>query len=579
MKVCFLYLFLCFQMCCFVNAYAQSAETFPVELVQWVRDHKIPITSTDPDRYAEMSFLDSLIPENRLLLLGEGTHGTREIFQIKDKIVRYLMSTGHYTKLGIEYDLVNGFAVNDYIHGANNDLYEALNAQRGWVWNTEEIADMIRWLKKANEAGKEIGYYGIDVFKLTPSAFKAFEFLKDHQIEAATYVDQQWTALFGKNLAQLNENENEFYDIAHNEVDLSLNYRLEELLRLLVDLYNMHRDELIERSSKQDWMIHRQLVRTALIRSVHLRQFNMHSIFTEEDWRSEWQFFRSFPAKVDSLDQLLALTEDPALQKNLDGLIKRVANPYKGRRHYLTVMNFQERSDWKDQVLLARERLIIRQPLYLQKLTEAQFNQLANLIDDLDRLLKAYSSSFDKPMERLNAREIGLAQNAAFLDSLNDQKTIIWVHNLHAAKVQTNTKNDGDKMGTFLKQQYEDEVLVIGTFIGEGSLQAWEYTDSGRQLSVFGLNPPKKGSLEDLLRQADCEICLLDLRNLPEQGPVREWFSQKQMFRSIGNYYDPKNPDDFYITDVIPEYFDMVIFIDQTSRARPTPSVKRKYFE
>lgn len=479
----------------------------------------------------------------------------------------------------MEYDLVDGFAANDYIHGADIDLYEALNEQRGWVWNTEEIARMLEWMKGFRENGGQIDYYGIDVFDLIGSAKEALDFLEKGGVEEINIFEQQWEVIFQHPLSYFADNEKAFYDILTNEVDLSMNYQLQELLQLLCDLFEQHQSVLISTSSEKEWTIHRQLARTALIRSKHLLQFNMHYIFTEEDWQSEWAFYRGFGKKVDSLKQQLALVNDPGLEISLGGILEKVNNPYSGRRQYLTELNFQQRSDWKDILYAAQERIQIRKSLYLQHITKAAFQRLERWISDLHRLISSYNKYFDKPLERLNAREIGLAQNAAFLNSLDDKGTIIWAHNLHVTKNQTNTRNDGDKMGAFLKRQYDNVMLVVGTFVGTGSLQAWKYTDDGRQLSVFELDQPKEGSLEDLMIQTGCEVCLLDLRTLPEQGPVRDWFTEKHPFRSIGNYYDPNSREDFYLTDVITEHFDVIVFVRQTSRAEPTEEVKKKYLK
>ncbi len=559
--------------------WTQQSNSFPPQLIQWVKKNAYPISQSDPKSYDELSFLDPILDKYTMILLGEGTHGTKEIFQIKDKIARYLFSSGKISKLGIEYDLVNGFKMNEYVHGDFPDLYEALNEQRGWVWNTEEIAALVGWMKDFNQNGGAIDYFGIDVFRLIESAYEATLFLDEYQVTDLQVFKKQWRDLFSKDLAYFVSNEDEFYEVLSNSGPLSQNYRVQEMLHLLVDLFDQNKSELISKSSLKTWMIKRQLAETALIRSQHLLQFNMNYIFTQEDWQEEWQFYRTFGKKADSLNHYLAKLQDPYLQKSIGEILAKVSNPYKGRSYYLKEMSFQQRSDWKDQVQSALQRIMVRRPFYSEKLMLTELSSLESHLSDLNKLLKLYQGNFDKPLERLNAREIGLAQNAAFLNTLDDKGTLIWAHNLHVTKIQTNARNDGDKMGTFLKQKFGDQMVVIGTFVGSGTLQAWEYEGNKRKLTVFELDQPKQGSLEDLFSQAGCDICLLDLSQMPENGTVKDWFSQKQLFRSIGNYYDQTAPEEFYKNEVIGDHFDLLIFINKTNRAEPTEYVKQKYFK
>ncbi len=556
-----------------------QTETYPEALVDWVKDNVYSIKSTDPDTYKkDLLFLNKVIDDEKLILLGEGTHGTKEFFEIKDKIVRYLLTQKKFSKLGIEYDLVKGTKVNEYIHGAELDLYEALNEQRGWVWNTEEIANMIKWMRTYAAKGGKIEYSGIDVFRLIESANEAVIFLEKNKVEDIDLVTTHWSGLFENDIAHFVTNRNEFYKRLEAQ-SLSTYYELVELMQLLVDLYDQHKSELLNTNAKRVWLKKRQLAKTALNRSKHILQFNLNYIFSWDDWETENQLYRSFGNKVDSLNTLLAATADQDLLNDLSPILEAIKNPYKGRKYYLTELNFQERSDWKDQVQYAIQRIKIRKPLFLARMNEKEIDRLQVLLIDVITLFESFNGYFDKSLKRINAREIGLADNVEYLDQLDEYGTIAWVHNLHATKTQMNTKSDGDKMGTFLKQRYPDDVLVIGTLFGTGTVQAWDYSGPQRKLNVFEVEAPPVGTLEGLFMEAGCGICLLDLRAIPEEGAVRDWFATNQQFRSIGNYYDSTQPNDFFIKGIIPDHFDMIIFIRETTRAQPTPFVQQKYFD
>ena len=213
--------------------------------------------------------MDEVIGNHQLVLLGEGTHGTREIFQLKDKIVRYLIDQKGFSTLGIEYDLIDGVYVDRYIHNQSADLYQALDQQRGWVWNTEELATLIQWLAEYRIAGGEIDYYGIDLFELTQSAEVSLRYLEKAGKMSPLFSDA-WRDSFGKDVSFYASDPDAFYS-ALGEAGLSGNYRLVELMQWLVDAFGTR--EAVA-TDPEDWRFHRQLALTALNRSRHLLQFN-----------------------------------------------------------------------------------------------------------------------------------------------------------------------------------------------------------------------------------------------------------------------------------------------------------------
>lgn len=549
---------------------------FPEEVVSWVQKNAQPISSTVPASFREdLSCLEQIIGNHQLVLLGEGTHGTREIFQIKDKIVRYLIDQKGFSTLGIEYDLIDGVYVNRYIHDQTEDLYHALDQQRGWVWNTEELATFIQWLAGNNARGEGVDYYGIDLFELVRSAHSALEYLRKNEVNP-TLFSEAWQASFGQSLSFYASDTDSFYT-ALDEAGLEGNYRLVELMQWIADEFSSIKNGA--RSDTSDWRFHQQLARTALNRSRHLLQFNYDYIFGTDHWQEQLALFRAFPQKADSLRQYLSKTSDAHLSLTIGPILATVENPFRGRTTYLTELDFQQRRDWSDNIQLAIQRLDLRREIYRKKMTDTDYQHFLQLLGDLDQLLVWYKNAFDQPLERLNYREVGLADNVRFLDSLKNSGTVIWAHNLHVTKVQTNTKSDGDKMGTFLKQVYGDDMLVIGTLIGQGTVQAWDYRGEKRKLGVMQIPQPHAGTMEDLFVEADCTICLLDLRQIPKDGVVADWFGTEQSFRSVGNFYNPDEPEDFFIKDVIPDHFDVLVFIRETNRAVPTEAVRERYFK
>lgn len=86
--------------------------------------------------------------------LGEATHGTREIFQMKHRLTEFLASELGFTIFAIEANMPEAYRVNDYVLHGKGDPRALLNAMYFWTWNTEEVLAMIGWMRQFNASGK-----------------------------------------------------------------------------------------------------------------------------------------------------------------------------------------------------------------------------------------------------------------------------------------------------------------------------------------------------------------------------------------------------------------------------------------
>jgi erythromycin esterase len=124
----------------------------PTEVVQWLRSSAIPLKTTDPEaQLNDMSQLGSVIGSARIVAMGEATHGTREFFQMKHRMLEYLVEKKGFTVFAIEANWPESLAVNDYVLSGKGDPAVALAGMYFWTWNTEEVLDMIRWMRKYND--------------------------------------------------------------------------------------------------------------------------------------------------------------------------------------------------------------------------------------------------------------------------------------------------------------------------------------------------------------------------------------------------------------------------------------------
>jgi hypothetical protein len=101
-----------------------------------------------------MQALKQLIGNARIVSLGEATHGTREFFQLKHRMLEFLATEMGFTIFSIEANMPEAYRLNDYVLNGTGDPAELLRGMYFWTWNTEEVLEMIRWMRAFNASGR-----------------------------------------------------------------------------------------------------------------------------------------------------------------------------------------------------------------------------------------------------------------------------------------------------------------------------------------------------------------------------------------------------------------------------------------
>lgn len=138
-----------------------------------------PLTTVDPgaESVADLSAIDQLIAGARIVALGESTHGTREFFQVKDRLLRYLVQHHGYRVFAIEANQLSVERINRYVQGAEGSAREVARAMFA-VWNTEEVATLIDWIRgyNAGHSNDPVRFAGYDMqdHRMPIDSLKAF---------------------------------------------------------------------------------------------------------------------------------------------------------------------------------------------------------------------------------------------------------------------------------------------------------------------------------------------------------------------------------------------------------------------
>jgi erythromycin esterase len=154
----------------------------PQAVSDWIRRQAIPLATPEAGRdTSDLQPLKKLIGEARVVALGEATHGTRDFFQLKHRLLEFLVDEMGFSVFGIEASFPDALAVNDYVLEGRGEPDTALHGLGFWTWDTEEVLEMIRWMRRYNQEPVhrvKLKFYGFDMQNPLASANPLLEYLK-----------------------------------------------------------------------------------------------------------------------------------------------------------------------------------------------------------------------------------------------------------------------------------------------------------------------------------------------------------------------------------------------------------------
>jgi erythromycin esterase len=242
------------------------------ELDQWL----IPLgTSFLELTDNELSFLDQM-SFARIVGLGEATHGTHEFFQMKHRIFQYLVENLNYKAFGFEADFAESIYLNNYITTGEGNLEEIMRTRMHfWVWRTEEVKELLEWMKNYNMGKSDeekIHFVGFDCqfTDLQPDLIRGYlEPLLPDLWETVSPVLDQVKDFVQSNYEQLSNGEYE-----------SIKTQLESM----ETQFAANKNQLVNGSSLNEYEITMQLFRT--VRQAFISNYTFYH--NDLTWRDRY---------------------------------------------------------------------------------------------------------------------------------------------------------------------------------------------------------------------------------------------------------------------------------------------------
>lgn len=121
------------------------------EITAWLVDNVAAFeTPAVRDDRSDLDVIQDIVGATRLVSLGEATHGTREFFRMKHRILDYLVKEMGFTHFAIEATWPEMNRIDDWVQGGPGDPAVLLSGQYFWTWRTEAVMDLLVWARNYN---------------------------------------------------------------------------------------------------------------------------------------------------------------------------------------------------------------------------------------------------------------------------------------------------------------------------------------------------------------------------------------------------------------------------------------------
>ena len=142
------------------------------------------------DRYAN----------NRVVMLGECSHGTHEFYAARAAITRHFVEHHGFTIVAVEGDWPDAAAYDRFIRGKSPSEGAPPPFQRfpTWMWRNTVMPGLLRDLRALNEGraeSQQVGFYGLDIYNMSGSIAAVLAYLDEADPEAAAVARERYGCL------------------------------------------------------------------------------------------------------------------------------------------------------------------------------------------------------------------------------------------------------------------------------------------------------------------------------------------------------------------------------------------------
>ena len=168
------------------------------EVHDWLQKNTINLKTIEAGSgFEDMMPLKAVIGDARIVSLGESKHLNGSYYKVKHRMIEFLVSEMDFTVFAIEGSFGCASKINEFLLGTDMSPQEALEELVYKVWRTEEILDMLIWMREYNATHeKKVKFYGFDTRPVFRCAKVVYDYLR--KIDGTTDYDDiliEWITL------------------------------------------------------------------------------------------------------------------------------------------------------------------------------------------------------------------------------------------------------------------------------------------------------------------------------------------------------------------------------------------------
>ncbi len=151
---------------------------------------------------SDIGQLTSHIDQERLVLLGEASHGTSQFYTKRAALSQTLIQEKGFRFVAVEADWSSMSKINEFVQHkpyGPQTLSEAMNAIDRWplwMWRNLEFKNFVEWLRNHNEnldPDERIGLYGIDVYDNRAAMNDVLSWINSHDTAQGRLAEQAYS--------------------------------------------------------------------------------------------------------------------------------------------------------------------------------------------------------------------------------------------------------------------------------------------------------------------------------------------------------------------------------------------------
>ncbi|GLA80477.1 hypothetical protein AtubIFM56815_001298 [Aspergillus tubingensis] len=141
----------------------------------------------------------------RVVLLGDGSHGTSEFYAARAEITKRLIEHHGFTIVAVEADWPDAEAIDRYVRQRpgpqahlTNEKDEPFQRFPTWMWRNREMQDLVEWMRDHNANlpdHQKAGFYGLDLYSMGASIRAVVDYLDRLDPEAGKLARRRYGCL------------------------------------------------------------------------------------------------------------------------------------------------------------------------------------------------------------------------------------------------------------------------------------------------------------------------------------------------------------------------------------------------